>query len=133
MRFGLLAFGAGSVLAAVANSPATLIIARLVQGLGAAFLVPGSLALINTVFDKAQSAAIGVWTGWTGTAFALAHQRVPFSWPRTPAIHLLSHRRSSHYLAHTLFRFSGSSVFGCIKLSRNVRRRTSRSGRQDEG
>lgn len=71
MRFGLLAFGAGSVLAAAATSPAMLIAARLVQGLGAAFLVPGSLALINTVFDKAQrSAAIGVWTGWTGTAFA---------------------------------------------------------------
>ncbi|MEM6108322.1 MFS transporter [Mycobacterium sp. 050272] len=72
IRIGLLAFGAGSVLAAVATSPAMLIAARLVQGLGAAFLVPGSLALINTVFDKAhQSAAIGVWTGWTGTAFAL--------------------------------------------------------------
>lgn len=72
MRFGLLAFGAGSVLAASAPSPATLIAARLIQGLGAAFLVPGSLALINTVFEKAQqSAAIGVWTGWTGTAFAL--------------------------------------------------------------
>src|SRR5206468_13077280 len=72
MRFGLLAFGAGSVLAAAATSPAMLITARVIQGLGAAFLVPGSLALINTVFDKAhQSAAIGVWTGWTGTAFAL--------------------------------------------------------------
>ncbi|WP_231972883.1 MFS transporter [Mycobacterium sp. E3305] len=72
MRFGLLAFGAGSVLAAAATSPAMLITARLIQGLGAAFLVPGSVALINTVFDKAhQSAAIGVWTGWTGIAFAL--------------------------------------------------------------
>lgn len=72
MRFGLLAFGAGSVLAAVATSPAMLIIARLIQGLGAAFLVPSSLALINTVFDEAhRSAAIGVWTGWTGIAFAL--------------------------------------------------------------
>ncbi len=72
MRFGLLAFGAGSVLAAGATSPAILITARLIQGLGAAFLVPGSLALINTVFGKArQSAAIGIWTGWTGTAFAL--------------------------------------------------------------
>ncbi|OBH45984.1 MFS transporter [Mycobacterium intracellulare] len=72
MRFGLLAFGAGSVAAAAAAAPGMLIAARLVQGLGAAFLVPGSLALINTVFDKAQrSAAIGVWTGWTGTAFAL--------------------------------------------------------------
>lgn len=72
MRFGLSAFGVGSVLAAAATSPAMLITARLIQGLGAAFLVPGSLALINTVFDKAhQSAAIGVWTGWTGIAFAL--------------------------------------------------------------
>ncbi|WP_231971960.1 MFS transporter [Mycobacterium sp. E3251] len=72
MRFGLLAFGAGSVLAAAGTSPAMLVAARLIQGLGAAFLVPGSLALINTVFDKAhQSAAIGVWTAWTATAFAL--------------------------------------------------------------
>lgn len=72
MRFGLLAFGAGSVVAAAAAAPAMLISARLIQGLGAAFLVPGSLALINTVFDRArQFAAIGVWTGWTGTAFAL--------------------------------------------------------------
>src|SRR6185312_10660777 len=72
MRFGLLTFGAGSVLAAVAASPAMLIIARLIQGVGGAFLVPGSLALITSVFDKAhQSAAVGVWTGWTGTAFAL--------------------------------------------------------------
>jgi MFS family permease len=72
MRFGLLDFGAGSVLAAVATSPAMLITARIIQGLGAAFLVPGSLALIDTVFDKAHSsAADDVWTGWTGTAFAL--------------------------------------------------------------
>ncbi|OBI15354.1 MFS transporter [Mycobacterium sp. E2327] len=72
MRFGLLAFGSGSVLAAAAASPAMLITARLIQGLGAAFLVPGSLALINTVFDKAhRAAAIGLWTGWTGIAFAL--------------------------------------------------------------
>jgi MFS family permease len=72
IRFGLLAFAAGLVMAAAAASPAMLITARLIQGLGAAFLVPGSLALIDTVFDKArQSEAIGVWTGWTGTAFAL--------------------------------------------------------------
>ena len=49
-----------------------LITGRLIPDLGAAFLVPSSLGLINTVFDKAdQSAAIGVWTGWTGTAVAL--------------------------------------------------------------
>jgi MFS family permease len=72
MRFGLVAFGVGSVLAATASSPAILIAARVVQGWGAAFLVPGSLAMIDAAFDKAhQSAAIGAWTAWTGTAFAL--------------------------------------------------------------
>src|ERR1700754_3514269 len=72
MRFGLVAFGVGSVLAAAAPSPTILVAARVVQGLGAAFLVPGSLAMINAVFDRAhQPAAIGAWTAWTGTAFAL--------------------------------------------------------------
>jgi EmrB/QacA subfamily drug resistance transporter len=72
MRFGLAAFGMGSVLAATAASPAMLITGRVIQGLGGAFLVPGSLALINSAFDRAdRAAAIGFWTAWTGTAFAL--------------------------------------------------------------
>jgi EmrB/QacA subfamily drug resistance transporter len=72
MRFGLVAFGAGSVLAATAGSPSMLIAGRLVQGLGGAFLVPGSLALINSAFDRAhRPAAIGSWTACTGTAFAV--------------------------------------------------------------
>src|SRR6202008_1886803 len=48
LRFGLVAFGLGCALAATAAWPAMLIMARLVQGLGGAFLVPGSLALINS-------------------------------------------------------------------------------------
>jgi EmrB/QacA subfamily drug resistance transporter len=72
MRFGLVAFGAGSVLAATAGTPTLLIAGRLVQGLGGAFLVPGSLALINSSFDRAdRPGAIGSWTAWTGTAFAV--------------------------------------------------------------
>jgi EmrB/QacA subfamily drug resistance transporter len=72
MRFGLAAFGVGSVLAATANTSAVLIAARVVQGLGAAFLVPGSLAMINDAYDTTRrSAAIGAWTAWTGTSFAL--------------------------------------------------------------
>ncbi|HUB54895.1 MAG TPA: MFS transporter [Mycobacterium sp.] len=72
MRCGLAAFGVGSVLAATAGTPAMLIAGRLVQGLGGAFLVPGSLALINSSFERAdRPAAIGSWTAWTGTAFAL--------------------------------------------------------------
>ncbi len=72
MRFGLIAFGAGSVLAASAASPDMLIGGRVIQGLGGAFLVPGSLAMINSAFDRAErSKAIGSWTAWTATAFAL--------------------------------------------------------------
>jgi EmrB/QacA subfamily drug resistance transporter len=72
MRFGLAAFGTGSMVAATAASPAMLITGRLIQGLGGAFLVPGSLALINSALDRAdRPAAIGTWTAWTGTAFAL--------------------------------------------------------------
>src|ERR1700756_2698007 len=54
MRFGLTAFGTGSVLAATAASPAMLITARVIQGLGGALLVPGSLAMINSTFDHAH-------------------------------------------------------------------------------
>ena len=72
LRFGLAAFGMGSLLAAAAASPAMLITARVIQGLGGALLVPGSLALINSSFDRAdRPAAIGSWTAWTGTAFAV--------------------------------------------------------------
>jgi EmrB/QacA subfamily drug resistance transporter len=72
MRFGLATFGTGAVLAASATSPMLLIIGRIVQGLGGAFLVPGSLALINSAFDpEHRSTAIGTWTAWTGTAFAV--------------------------------------------------------------
>ena len=72
MRFGLATFGTGAVLAASATSPMLLIAGRIVQGLGGAFLVPGSLALINSAFDpEHRSTAIGTWTAWTGTAFAV--------------------------------------------------------------
>jgi EmrB/QacA subfamily drug resistance transporter len=72
LRFGLVAFGLGSMLAALAPSALVLITGRSVQGMGAAFLVPGSLALINSSFKRDQQpVAIGSWTAWTGTSFAL--------------------------------------------------------------
>jgi EmrB/QacA subfamily drug resistance transporter len=72
LRFGLAAFAMGSLLAAAAAWPGMLITARIIQGLGGAFLVPGSLALINSAFDSAdRPAAIGSWTAWTSSAFAL--------------------------------------------------------------
>lgn len=72
LRFALLAFGVGSMIAAASPSGGVLVAARVVQGLGAAFLVPCSLALINANFDsRQQPRAIGVWTAWTGTAYVL--------------------------------------------------------------
>jgi EmrB/QacA subfamily drug resistance transporter len=49
-----------------------LIIARSIQGVGAALLVPGSLAIITTSFDeKSRGHAIGTWSGFTAITTAI--------------------------------------------------------------
>src|SRR6201999_2425397 len=72
LRMGLAVFAFASLACALAPTGWTLIAARCVQGVGAAFLVPSSLAMINARFSGAQQArAIGTWTAWTGTAFVI--------------------------------------------------------------
>ena len=72
LRMGLVVFAVSSVLCAVAPTGSVLVVARLLQGVGAAFLVPSSLAMINARFSgAAQARAIGTWTAWTGTAFVI--------------------------------------------------------------
>lgn len=72
LRMGIVVFGVASLLCAVALSGWMLVGARCLQGLGAAFLVPSSLAMINARFSGAEQArAIGTWTAWTGTAFVI--------------------------------------------------------------
>ncbi|WP_431239746.1 MFS transporter [Mycolicibacterium aichiense] len=72
LRAGLVVFGVASLLCAAAPSGLVLVIGRCLQGLGAAFLVPSSLAMLNARFTGAeQSRAIGIWTAWTGTAFVV--------------------------------------------------------------
>jgi EmrB/QacA subfamily drug resistance transporter len=72
LRMGLWVFAVSSVLCALAPTGGVLIAARLLQGAGAAFLVPSSLAMINARFSGAtQARAIGTWTAWTGTAFVI--------------------------------------------------------------
>lgn len=72
LRMGLGVFAVSSVLCAVAPTGWVLIVARCLQGVGAAFLVPSSLAMINARFSgAAQARAIGTWTAWTGTAFVI--------------------------------------------------------------
>jgi EmrB/QacA subfamily drug resistance transporter len=69
---GVLIFALASAGCGVASNIHLLIIARSVQGMGAALLVPGSLAIISTSFDeKSRGAAIGTWSGFTAITTAI--------------------------------------------------------------
>ena len=55
-------FAASSLLCAVAPSFAVLLIGRVIQGVGAALLLPNSLALLNGAFKgEARGKAVGIW------------------------------------------------------------------------
>ena len=70
--WGLVGFGVTSALCAVAPGAVSLIVARALQGVAGALLVPSSLALITAVFPgDERGAAIGSWTAWTGIAFVV--------------------------------------------------------------
>lgn len=68
-RAGLLLFGGGSVASAVAGSLPVLIVARCVQGAGAAMLLAGSLALLSAL-GGSHARGVAMWTaaGTFGTA-----------------------------------------------------------------
>ena len=69
---GVAIFASASVGCGLASSIHQLIIARCVQGVGAAFLVPGSLAIISASFDEdSRGKAIGTWSGFTAITTAL--------------------------------------------------------------
>jgi DHA2 family methylenomycin A resistance protein-like MFS transporter len=69
---GLAIFTFASILCGYAPNLLTLTVARLLQGVGSAMLVPCSLALINRAYpDQAERAsAIGIWMGCGGIAMA---------------------------------------------------------------
>lgn len=62
---GLAVFGVGSLVCGLAPSVGVLVAARVVQGVGAALLLPGTLAIISRAFpdDAGRARAIGVWAG----------------------------------------------------------------------
>ena len=69
---GVVIFAAASAGCGLASSIQQLIIARSIQGIGAALLVPGSLAIISTSFDEqSRGAAIGTWSGFTAITTAI--------------------------------------------------------------
>src|SRR5437773_1306552 len=63
---GVVVFTIASIGCGLARSTGVLIVARAVQGAGAAFLVPGSLAIISATFDDVdRGRAIGTWSGFS--------------------------------------------------------------------
>src|SRR6266511_629302 len=69
---GVLWFTAASLLCALAPSPPWLTAARALQGVGAALLTPGSLAILEASFQKQdRGAAIGAWSALGSAAMAI--------------------------------------------------------------
>ncbi len=77
---GFAIFTAASVACALSPNATMLIVARAVQGLGAAILVPNSLALLSHAYpdDKARSRAVGIWAA--GASLALTAGPLAVFW-----------------------------------------------------
>ena len=71
--FGLIWFALFSLLAGVANSPTSLIVARGLMGVGGAFIFPTTLSILTNTFHdpKERARAIGVWAGVSGIGVAV--------------------------------------------------------------
>ena len=70
---GVTLFAVASLVCGLAPEVRTLIVARTLQGVGAALLVPCSLALIAAAYDeKDRGAAIGIWSGASAIAAGAA-------------------------------------------------------------
>ena len=72
LRYGLAVFALSSVGAALAQSPAQLIGARAIMGMGGAMMMPATLAIIVNVFEgKELPKAIAIWAMMAGIGVAL--------------------------------------------------------------
>jgi EmrB/QacA subfamily drug resistance transporter len=70
---GTTLFGAASLVCALAPSLELLLLARGVQGIGGALLLPNSLAILNASFKgEARGRAIGIWAAASAIAAAIA-------------------------------------------------------------
>src|SRR6266702_1213569 len=67
---GMLVFGASSLTGGLSSDSAMLIGARLVQGVGAAMMLPATLSILTTTFSEGtdRNKALGAWGGIAGLA-----------------------------------------------------------------
>lgn len=71
---GVSIYSATSIMFSLSDSLTLLLAARLGQGIGASLLIPGSLALLNNIFEhpREKMKAIGWWGGFGSIAMALS-------------------------------------------------------------
>jgi EmrB/QacA subfamily drug resistance transporter len=70
---GMAIFALASAACGLAPTAGLLVAARAVQGLGAALMMPGSLAIVSASFPRErQGEAIGIWSATTGIAMTVA-------------------------------------------------------------
>lgn len=95
MQVGLAVFTGGSLYAGfVAHTGAELIIARMIMGLGGAFVMPTTLSILNNTFPKSERArAIAIWSAVAGVGMMFGS--------------VVSGVLLEHFTWHSLFYFSG--------------------------
>ncbi len=69
---GIVIFGAGSLLSALADSGGQLIAFRALTGIGGALIMPGTLSTITSIYPPEERArAVGIWAGFAGAGGTL--------------------------------------------------------------
>ncbi|MDQ3896469.1 MAG: MFS transporter [Actinomycetota bacterium] len=72
LLFGLMVFAIGSVVGGIGTNAAQIITGRVINGIGAAFVMPATLSLLTTIFPPAERRkAIALWAGFAGAGGAL--------------------------------------------------------------
>jgi EmrB/QacA subfamily drug resistance transporter len=72
LSVGLLIFGLGSGLSALATTPAMLISTRALMGIGGALIMPSTLSILTATFPAGERGkAIGIWAGVSGLGIAI--------------------------------------------------------------
>jgi len=103
MQFGLVIFTAGSVYAGlIAQTGTELIVARLIMGIGGAFVMPTTLSIINNTFPKGERArAVAIWGAVAGVGMMIGS--------------IISGILLEHFSWHSLFYFSATvAVIGFV-------------------
>src|SRR3954452_19046270 len=72
LLLGLLIFELASIACALATDGTFMIVARSVQGIGAAFMLPATLSLVSATFPQSEHGmAFGIWAGLSALALAV--------------------------------------------------------------